>query len=62
MDRNCFWLTDTHFETIAPYLPTNTRGKSRVEDQRVISGIIHVLKSQGRWVDAPIVYGPRKTP
>jgi transposase len=27
----------------------------------VISGIIHVLKSGGRWVDAPSVYGPRKT-
>ncbi len=27
----------------------------------VISGIIHVLKSGGRWVDAPAVYGPRKT-
>jgi transposase len=27
----------------------------------VISGIVHVLKSGGRWVDAPHVYGPRKT-
>jgi transposase len=27
----------------------------------VISGIIHVLRSGGRWVDAPDVYGPRKT-
>jgi len=25
-----------------------------------ISGIIHVLKSGGRWVDAPSSYGPRK--
>lgn len=28
---------------------------------RVISGIVHVLKSGGRWVDAPAAYGPRKT-
>jgi transposase len=28
---------------------------------RVISGIVHVLKSGGRWVDAPAVYCPRKT-
>jgi transposase len=30
-----------------------------VDDQRVISGIVHVLKSGGRWVDAPAVYGLR---
>jgi transposase len=27
----------------------------------MISGIIHVLKSGGRWVDAPSFYGPHKT-
>jgi len=27
----------------------------------VISGIVHVLKSGGRWIDAPNAYGPRKT-
>jgi transposase len=27
----------------------------------VISGITHVLKSGGRWVDAPACYGPKKT-
>jgi transposase len=27
----------------------------------VISGIVHVLKSGGRWVDAPSEYDPRKT-
>ena len=27
----------------------------------MISGIIHVLKSGGRWVDAPEAYGPRET-
>ena len=56
-----FWLTDAQFAKIAPHLPTDTRGKPRVDDRRVISGIIHVLKSGGRWVDAPPEYGPRKT-
>jgi len=32
-----------------------------VDDRRVISGIVHVLKSGCRWADAPQVYGPRKT-
>jgi len=27
----------------------------------VISGIVHVLKSGCRWLDAPAIYGPRKT-
>jgi transposase len=61
MDQDRFWLTDAQFAKIAPHLPTGTRGKARVDDRRVISGIIHVLKSGGRWVDAPDVYGPRKT-
>ncbi len=61
MNRDHFWLTDAQFAKIAPHLPTNTRGKARVDDRRVISGIVHVLKSGGRWVDAPSVYGPHKT-
>src|SRR5215203_7490751 len=61
MNRDHFWLTDKQFARIAPHLPTNTRGKPRVDDRRVISGIVHVLKSGARWVDAPTVYGPRKT-
>ena len=54
MNRDQFWLTDTQFSKIEPHLPTDTRGKARVDDRRVISGIIHVLKSGGRWVDAPL--------
>ena len=60
MNRDHFWLTDAQFARIAPHLPTDTRGKPRVDDRRVISGIVQVLKSGGRWVDAPGVYG-RKT-
>jgi transposase len=61
MSRNCFWLTEAQFERLKPLLPTDTRGKPRVDDRRVISGIVHVLKSGGRWIDAPPIYGPRKT-
>ena len=56
-----FWLTDAQFAKISPHLPTDTRGKARVDDRRVISGIVHVLKSGGRWIDAPPEYGPKKT-
>jgi transposase len=61
MNRDQFWLTEAQFQRIVPHLPIDTRGKARVDDQRVISGIIHVLKSGGRWVDAPPEYGPKKT-
>jgi transposase len=61
MDRDHFWLSEKQFTRLEPHLPTDTRGKPRVDDRRVISGIVHVLKSGGRWIDAPPVYGPRKT-
>ena len=56
-----FWLSEAQFVRLQPLLPTNTRGVARVDDRRVISGILHILMSGGRWVDAPAVYGPRKT-
>jgi transposase len=56
-----FWLTDAQWQRLAPLLPNKSRGVARVDDRRVISGIVHVLRSGGRWVDAPAAYGPRKT-
>ena len=61
MDHDYFWLSERQFARLEPLLPTDTRGKPRVDDRRVISGIVHVLKSGCRWADAPPVYGPRKT-
>ena len=61
MSGDLFWLSDAQFAKIEPLLPTKTRGVKRVDDRRVISGIIHVQKSGCRWVDAPSEYGPRKT-
>ena len=51
MNRDCFWLTEDQFSRLAPLLPTDTRGKPRVDDRRVISGIVHVLRSGCRWCD-----------
>ena len=56
-----FWLSERQWKRLAPLLPRKSRGVPRVDDRRVISGIVHVLKSGGRWVDAPAVHGPRKT-
>ena len=61
MSDQFFWLSESQFARLKPLLPNKPRGVPRVDDRRVISGIVHVLKSGGRWADAPAVYGPRKT-
>jgi len=43
--RNPFWLSDEQWGRIEPRLPTDVRGVERVDDRRVISGIVQVLKS-----------------
>ena len=61
MRSSLFWLSDEQWRKIAPLLPTDVRGKERVDDRRVISGIVHVLKSGCRWCDCPPEYGPSTT-
>ncbi len=61
MNHDHFWLREAQFTRLVPFVPTDTRGKLLVDNRKVISGIIHVLKSGGRSVDAQEVYGPRKT-
>ena len=55
-----FWLTIAQVERLRPFFP-KARGKPRVDDCRVLSGILHVLRNGLRWQDAPPVYGPHKT-
>lgn len=56
-----FWLSDGAWAAIEPHLPRGLPGKPRVDDRRVISGILHVLKTGCRWRDAPAQYGPSTT-
>ena len=56
-----FWLSDRAWERIEPLLPKNQPGARRVDDRRVISGIIHVLRVGCRWQDCPPDYGPATT-
>ena len=55
-----FWLSKDQFNRIKPYFPL-PHGVPRVDDRRVISGIIHVLKRGLQWRDAPAIYGSHKT-
>ncbi len=43
------WLSEAQMGRLAPLLPTDTRGKPRVDDRRVISGIVQVLRSGCPW-------------
>ena len=56
-----YWLSDAEFAGIEPLLPHGRRGAHRVDDRRVISGIVHVLRSGYRWCDCPPEYGPPTT-
>ena len=61
MRKNLFWLSDEQWKRIESHLPTDVRGVERVDDRRVISGIVHVLRSGCRWCDCPPDYGPPTT-
>ena len=56
-----FWLSDEQWAVIEPLLLRNKGGAHRVDDRRVISGIIHILKVGCRWCDCPKEYGPSTT-
>lgn len=57
---NLFWLTRAQIKRIEPHFPLS-HGVPRVDDLRVISGIVHVIRNGLRWRDAPQDYGPHKT-
>src|ERR1700755_24462 len=54
-------LSDEAGVAIEPHLPKNQPGGRRVDDRRVISGILHVLKIGCRWQDCPADYGRATT-
>jgi len=55
-----FWLSQPQLARIEPYFPLS-HGVPRVDDRKVVSGIIFVIRNGLRWRDAPTDYGPHKT-
>ncbi len=55
-----FWLSQAQMRRIEPYFPLS-HGVPRVDDRKIISGIIFVIRNGLRWRDAPKAYGPHKT-
>ena len=55
-----YWLTDEQMARLRPFFP-RSHGRPRVDDRRVLSGIVFVNRNGLRWRDAPSAYGPHKT-
>jgi transposase len=55
-----FLLSEAQMRRIEPFFPLS-HGVRRVDDRRVISGIVFVIRNGLRWRDAPREYGPHKT-
>ena len=53
-------LSEAQMRRIEPYFPLS-HGIPRVDDRRIVSGIIFVIRNGLRWRDAPADYGPHKT-
>jgi transposase len=54
------WLSEAQMRRIEPYFPLS-HVVPRVDDRKVISGIVFVIRNGLRWRDAPKAYGPHKT-
>ena len=59
MDRHD--LSDAEWAVIRPLPPTKVRGVPRVDDRRVINGILWRFRAGTPWRDVPERYGPRTT-
>ena len=54
-------LSDKEWSIIEPLLPRDTRGVARVDDRRVLNGILWRFRTGSPWADIPERYGPHKT-
>ena len=55
-----FLLSRAQMRRIETFFP-RSRGLPRVDDRRVVSGIVYVIRNGLQWKDAPRGYGPHKT-
>ena len=55
-----FLLSERQMARISPHFPLS-HGVPRVDDRRVVSGIVYVIRNGLQWKDAPTGYGPHKT-
>ena len=53
MARRRYELTDREWAIIAPLLPNKPRGVPRVDDRRVLNGIMWRFRSGATWAEVP---------
>ncbi len=53
-------LSEAQMRRIEAHFPLS-HGVPRVDDRRILSGILFVIRNGLRWRDAPPAYGPHKT-
>jgi len=53
-------LSEAQMRRIEPFFPLS-HGIPRVDDRRIVSGIVYVIRNGLMWRDAPKGYGPHKT-
>ena len=58
---SCFELTDREWCLIEPVLPNKPRGVPRVDDRKVLNGILWRLRTGAPWAAIPEEYGPATT-
>ena len=61
MARRRYELTDREWAIIEPLLPNKPRGVARVDDRRVLNGIMWRFRSGATWAEIPERYGPSTT-
>jgi putative transposase len=57
---NLFLLSQAQMRRVGRYFPLS-HGVARVDDRRIVSAIVFVIKNGLRWRGAPPEYGPNKT-
>ena len=61
MTRRRYELTDQEWAIIEPRLPNKPRGVPRVDDRRVLNGILWRFRTGSPWSEIPERYGPPTT-
>ena len=53
--NDVFMLPESHMKRIEPFFPL-AHGVPHVDDRRVLSGIVYVIRNGLQWKDAPKAY------
>jgi transposase len=61
MTRRRYELTNGEWSIIEPLLPNKPRGVPRVDDRRVLNGILWRFRTGSPWAEIPERYGPSTT-